>query len=171
MNYEFEKAIEKYKFFDKFIFDTDTESKLQNERKIRRSKYALELIKNPIDIDVQPIDILNTKHAEYRPLVNAEENILYFTSMRPGGSSEVKDDQGNYYEDIYYSEKVNNKWSKPSLAIGDLNTEKSNSALFLSADGEKMLTSMVNTDVNKGPIGRGFMNPHVMVCHGENLEL
>ena len=76
--------------------------------------------------------------------------------MRPGGSSEVKDDQGNYYEDIYYSEKVNNKWSKPSLAIGDLNTEKSNSALFLSADGEKMLTSMVNTDVNKGPIGRGI---------------
>lgn len=156
MNYEFEKAIEKYEFFDKFIFDTDTESKLQNERKIRRSKYALELIKNPIDIDVQPIDILNTKHAEYRPLVNAEENILYFTSMRPGGTSEVKDDQGNYYEDIYYSEKVNNKWSKPSLALGDLNTEKSNSALFLSADGEKMLTSMVNTDVNKGPIGRGI---------------
>ena len=92
------------------------------------------------------IDILNTQHAEYRPLVNAEENILYFTSTRPGGSSEIKDDQGNYYEDIYYSEKVNNQWSKPSLAVGDLKSEKSNTAIFLSADGEKMITSMVNTD-------------------------
>ena len=156
MNYEFEKAIEKYEFFDKFIFETDVESKMLNKRKIRRSKYALELIKNPINIEVKSIDILNTQHAEYRPLVNAEENILYFTSTRPGGSSEIKDDQGNYYEDIYYSEKVNNQWSKPSLAVGDLNSEKSNSALFLSADGEKMLTSMVNTDSKVGPIGRGI---------------
>ena len=40
--------------------------------------------------------------------------------------------------------------------MGDLNSEKSNSALFLSADGEKMLTSMVNTDSKVGPIGRGI---------------
>ena len=40
MNYEFEKAIEKYEFFEKFIFETDVESKMINKRKIRRSKYA-----------------------------------------------------------------------------------------------------------------------------------
>ncbi|MDA9809604.1 OmpA family protein [Flavobacteriales bacterium] len=155
MNYEFEKAIEKYEFFEKFIFETDVESKMINKRKVRRSKFALDLIKNPINIKVKAVDVLNTKFSEYRPLVNAEDNILYFTSKRPGGSSEIKDDQGNYYEDIYYSEKRNNVWSKPSLAIGDLNIDKSSSALYLSADGEHIFTSKVNNDYKVGPLGRG----------------
>ena len=156
MNYEFDKAIEKFEFFGNFILETNWEDKNLNKRKIRQSKYALELIQNPVNIKVNALDNLNTQHPEYRPLINAEENIIYFTSRRPGGSSEVKDDQENYYEDIYYSEKINNKWTKPSLALGELNIEKSSSALYLSADGEYMFTSMVNTDSKLGPVGRGI---------------
>ena len=156
MNYEFEKAIEKFEFFGNFILENNWEDKNINSRKIRQSKYALELIQNPVKISVNALDNLNTQHPEYRPLINAEENIIYFTSRRPGGSSEVKDDQDNYYEDIYYSEKIKNKWTKPSLALGELNIEKSSSALYLSADGEYMFTSMVNTDSKLGPVGRGI---------------
>lgn len=156
MNYEFEKAIEKFEFFGRFIVETNWEDKNLNDRKIRQSKYALELIKNPVNIKVNALSNLNTQHSEYRPLINAEENIIYFTSKRPGGSSEIKDDQGNYYEDIYFSEKINNSWTKPSLALGELNIEKSSSALYLSADGEYMFTSMVNTDSKVGPVGRGI---------------
>jgi outer membrane protein OmpA-like peptidoglycan-associated protein/tetratricopeptide (TPR) repeat protein len=156
MNYEFDKAIEKFEFFGNFILENNWEDKNLNKRKIRQSKYALELIQNPVNIKVNALDNLNTQHPEYRPLINAEENIIYFTSRRPGGSSEVKDDQENYYEDIYYSEKINNKWTKPSLALGELNIEKSSSALYLSADGEYMFTSMVNTDAKLGPVGRGI---------------
>ncbi len=156
MNYEFDKAIEKFEFFGNFILENNWEDKNLNKRKIRQSKYALELIQNPVNIKVNALDNLNTQHPEYRPLINAEENIIYFTSRRPGGSSEVKDDQENYYEDIYFSEKINNKWTKPSLALGELNIEKSSSALYLSADGEYMFTSMVNTDAKLGPVGRGI---------------
>ena len=156
MNYEFDKAIEKFEFFGNFILETNWEDKNLNKRKIRQSKYALELIQNPINVKVNALDNLNTQHPEYRPLINAEENIIYFTSRRPGGSSEDKDDQENYYEDIYFSEKINNKWTKPSLALGELNIEKSSSALYLSADGEYMFTSMINTDSKLGPVGRGI---------------
>ena len=122
--------------------ETNWEDKnINSKRKIRQSKYALELVQNPVIIRVNALENLNTQHPEYRPLINAEENIIYFTSRRPGGSSEVKDDQDNYYEDIYYSEKINNKWTKPSLALGELNIEKSSSALYLSADGEYMFIS------------------------------
>jgi len=156
MNYEFDKAIEKFEFFGNFILENNWEDKNLNNRKIRQSKYALELMASPVNIKVNSLDNLNTKYGEYRPLINAEENIIYFTSKRPGGSSEIKDDQGNYYEDIYFSEKINNSWSKPSLAIGELNIEKSSSALYLSADGEYMFTSMVNKDSKVGPVGRGI---------------
>ena len=77
MNYEFEKAIEKFEFFGNFILENNWEDKNINSRKIRQSKYALELIQNPVNISVNALDNLNTQHPEYRPLINAEENIIY----------------------------------------------------------------------------------------------
>ena len=52
----------------------------------------------------------------------AEENIMYFTSKRPGGSSDILDDQGNkYFKKTPFSsyelfeEWINNKITLKSL--------------------------------------------------------
>jgi outer membrane protein OmpA-like peptidoglycan-associated protein len=41
-----------------------------------------------------------------------------------------------------------------------INTKKSTSALYLSADGQYLLSSMVNNDVNLGPLGRGIFESY-----------
>ena len=41
-----------------------------------------------------------------------------------------------------------------------INTKKSTSALYLSADGQYLLSSMVNNDKNIGPLGRGIFESY-----------
>ena len=155
-NYEFEKAVDKFEFYSNFLAENNWDDKRANNRRIRQSKYAKELKDNPIDVDVIPIKTVNSKYPEYRPKVNAEENIMYFTSKRPGGSSEILDDQGQFYEDIYYSEKKHNVWTEPVLVQDLINTQENSSCVYLSADAQMMYLSMVNNDPKVGNIGRGL---------------
>jgi outer membrane protein OmpA-like peptidoglycan-associated protein len=155
-NYEFEKAVDKFEFYSNFLAENNWDDKRANNRRIRQSKYAKELKDNPVDVDVIPIKSVNSKYPEYRPKVNAEENIMYFTSKRPGGSSEILDDQGQFYEDIYYSEKKHNVWTEPVLVQDLINTQENSSCVYLSADAQMMYLSMVNNDPKVGNIGRGL---------------
>ena len=155
-NYEFDKAIDKFEFYSNFLAENNWDDKRANNRRIRQSKYAEDLKNNPVDVDVVPIKSVNSKYPEYRPKVNAEENIMYFTSRRTGGSSEILDDEGKYYEDIYYSEKKHNVWTDPILVQDLINTQQNSSCLFLSPDAQMMYLSMVNNDPKIGNIGRGI---------------
>ena len=104
-NYEFEKAIDKFEFYSNILAENNWDDKRANNRRIRQAKYAKTLFDDPVEVNIVPMKHINTKYAEYRPKLNAEENIMYFTSKRPGGSSDILDDQGEYYEDIYMSRK------------------------------------------------------------------
>ena len=58
------------------------------------AKYAKSLKDNPVDIDIVPVNEVNSSSAEYRPKLNAEETVMYFTSRRAVGSNSKKDDNG-----------------------------------------------------------------------------
>ena len=156
MNYEFDKAIEKYELYKNFLSEANSDDIRSINRKIRKSKYAKSMVKNTMDLKITSIASLNTEFSEYRPLINAEENEMYFTTKRPKDLLESTDDQGGFYEDIYYSNKVNNSWSKSILSSSSLNKEHNSSALYFSPDGELMLTSMINNDIKLGPLGRSI---------------
>ena len=160
MNYEFEKAIEKYEFYGNFLSEYNEDAIRSNARKIRRSKNALKLVQNPVDVKIYPIETVNTEFSEYKPLLNAQENTMFFTAKKPDGLTDNKDDQGDFYEHIYFSEKVDNNWTQAKLMPSPINTEKSTSALYLSADGQYLLSSMVNNDKNIGPLGRGIFESY-----------
>jgi outer membrane protein OmpA-like peptidoglycan-associated protein len=85
---------------------------------------------------------------------------MFFTAKKPDGLTDSKDDQGDFYEHIYYSEKVDNNWTKAKLMPAPVNTKKSTSALYLSADGQYLLSSMVNNDYKLGPLGRGIFESY-----------
>ena len=55
MNYEFEKAIEKYEFYGNFLSEYNEDAIRSNNRKIRRSKNALKLVQNPVDVKIYPL--------------------------------------------------------------------------------------------------------------------
>jgi outer membrane protein OmpA-like peptidoglycan-associated protein len=156
MNYEFDKAIEKYVLYKNFLSEVNLDDITSINRKIRKSKYAKSMVKNTMDLKITSITSINTEFSEYRPLINAEENEMYFTTKRPKDLLESKDDQGGFYEDIYYSYKLNNSWSKSKLCSSSLNKEHSSSALYFSPDGEFILTSMINNNIKLGPLGRSI---------------
>ena len=160
MNYEFEKAIEKYEFYGNFLSEYNEDAVRSNARKIRRSKNALKLVQNPVDVKIYPLDTVNSEFSEYKPLLNAQENTMFFTAKKPDGLTDNKDDQGDFYEHIYFSEKVGNNWTQAKLMPSPINTKKSTSALYLSADGQYLLSSMVNNDNNIGPLGRGIFESY-----------
>jgi len=160
MNYEFEKAIEKYEFYGNFLSEYNEDAIRSNARKIRRSKNALKLVQNPVDVKIYPLETVNSEFSEYKPLLNAQENTMFFTAKKPDGLTENKDDQGDFYEHIYFSEKVDNNWTQAKLMPSPINTKKSTSALYLSADGQYLLSSMVNNDNNIGPLGRGIFESY-----------
>jgi outer membrane protein OmpA-like peptidoglycan-associated protein len=169
-NYEFEKAIDKFEFYSNFLAENNWDDKRANNRRIRQSKYAKDLKDNPVRVDVIPIKSVNTKYPEYRPKVNAEENQMYFTSRRTGGSSEILDDQGQHYEDIYFSEKKHNVWTDPVLVQDLINTQENSSCLFLSPDAQMMYLSMVNNDPKIGNIGRGIYESKLEGSHWTEPE-
>ena len=156
MNYEFDKAIEKYVLYKNFLSEANLDDITSINRKIRKSKYAKSMVKNTMDLKIASISSINTEFSEYRPLINAEENEMYFTTKRPKDLLESKDDQGGFYEDIYYSYKLNNSWLKSKLCSSSLNKEHSSSALYFSPDGEFILTSMINNNIKLGPLGRSI---------------
>jgi outer membrane protein OmpA-like peptidoglycan-associated protein len=117
------------------------------------AKYAKSLKDAPVNIDIIPVTEVNSSSAEYRPKLNAEETVMYFTSRRAVGSNSQKDDNGEYYEDIYMSEKHHNVWTEPVLVNDVINTQENSSCLYLSPDAQRMYLYMYNTDKTKGPLG------------------
>jgi outer membrane protein OmpA-like peptidoglycan-associated protein/tetratricopeptide (TPR) repeat protein len=109
-------------------------------KKIGECKSGKELVAHPVRTFVDNLGPnINTKYAEYSAFINADESTIIFTACRDnsvGGKTDP--DNGDFYEDIYISNKENSKW-KPAQNMGGLiNTEEHDATAGLSADGATM---------------------------------
>lgn len=99
--------------------------------KIKQCNYAIELMKHPVEFE--PINLgeaINTPMSEYWPSLTADDSTLVFTSSNR---------ETNSQEDLYFSVKKNGKWQN-AIKIGPpINTERSEGAQSISADGKTMV--------------------------------
>lgn len=95
---------------------------------------------------------INTKYPEYVPLISADENVLFFTSRRPGSTGGQTDVLGNYYEDVYFSYKNNGIWSKPENIGSPVNTDTHDACVSLSPDAQQMLIFRTSEDLSSGDL-------------------
>jgi len=137
VNYEFEKALEEYKTYRSILNKKNTEYWEAVTHDIRMSRNAVEFISKPVNVFIESANILNTGYSEYRPKVNAEETFLYFTTRRKG-VSELLDDEGKYFEDVYFSVKENGEWTEPVRMSDSINTDSHDACLYISPDGQMM---------------------------------
>lgn len=82
---------------------------------------------------------INSPFPEYAPVVSSSHDVLYFTSRREGTKGAKKDENGQYYEDIYVSKIVD---SIPQMAENsgtDINSKEHDASLALSADGNTLI--------------------------------
>jgi outer membrane protein OmpA-like peptidoglycan-associated protein/tetratricopeptide (TPR) repeat protein len=145
-NEQFEEALARYQEYKEFLNTSNTDGqqveKIVN-RDIAYTRNAMELKKNPVNVRIEelatsPSSNVNTEFPDYRPIVNADETIMYFTSRRYGSTGNLKDDDDMYYEDIYYTVKKDGLW-RDAMPIGEsVNTNEHEATISLSPDGKKM---------------------------------
>lgn len=117
LNGEYESAIKMYTEF--IIIDESKSLKLSKDaqRKIEECNNAINLEGSQTRVFINNIGgTINTSYFDYSPVISTDESVLLFTSQRPG--VEILTNQNTYYEDVYFSEYKNNKWSL-SQNVGD----------------------------------------------------
>ncbi len=132
---DFDNAIKEYLIYSKIIGKIDENL----EKKIQECNTGKQLVLNPIKGKIHNLEAVNSECSEYSSMISADENMLIFTSRREntkGGDVDPFDLE--FYEDIYFSNKIDNIWTAPEPISGRLNTGKHDSNAGLSFDGKKL---------------------------------
>ncbi|MGE0589233.1 MAG: hypothetical protein AB7O48_11720 [Cyclobacteriaceae bacterium] len=110
-------------------------------RKIFECRNAVIYLENPVDVKITHLDDrINSEYPDYAPTINADETLLVFTSRRPEDNlNATLATDLEYYEDIFYSEFKDGKWTETKNMRGPLNTNYHNSSVAISPDGNEMI--------------------------------
>lgn len=147
-NYQFDDALEKYNEYKDVLDPNNEEMIAEVKTDIRITRNAIAYQEHPVDVKLQTFDVINTEYSEYRPKINGDETEMYFTSRRPFGENPLLDEDGLYYEDIYFSKKENDKWSTPVKVDGPINSDSHDACLYVSPDGLSMIIYRTSLDNN-----------------------
>ncbi len=138
-NLEWDKAIEEYsRCLGKKSESNDAEI-VTAKRKIEECKVGKKLMAVPLKVKIENLGpAINTQYDEYCPVISADESVLYFTSKREGTTGGQELESGEYYEDIYFSENKNGKWT-PAKNLGPpVNSERNDATVNMSVDGQRL---------------------------------
>ncbi|MBL7884402.1 MAG: PD40 domain-containing protein, partial [Bacteroidia bacterium] len=142
LNYEFDKAITMYeKYKSEIVLTEKTKAEIDEiTHDIESCRNGIELIKSPIKVIVTNLgEGVNTKYADYSPVVSLDEETLIFTTRRKGGTSDRMEINGQYFEDIFVSEYKDDKWQAAKSIGPNINSQGHEATVNLSADGLKLL--------------------------------
>lgn len=136
-DYKFEKAIENFEKFRPFIRSKDFDRLNDLDLQVEMCRYGKELVKSPVNIKISNLgDSINSPYPDYAPGVTADESMIIFTSRREGSTGGRLTDDGQYYEDIYFSHKKDDgTWEKAKHLGENICTWDHDAAVSVSADG------------------------------------
>jgi len=154
--YRFEEASQNYTIYKKRIL-ADKEHKEQNEnllkaieKRIQECNTAKDILKDTVKLTYNSSqDLLNTPSPDYAPVLSPDEKTIYFTSRREGSTGGKKDNDNEYFEDIYYSTKSGDKWSAPQNIGSPINTDFHEGCIGISKDGNELY---IYREINGGDI-------------------
>lgn len=142
LNYEFDKAIAMYEKYKAGI-EVNEKTKAEIEEvthDIETCNNGKELIQKPLKVVVTNLgENINTKYADYSPVVSLDEETLIFTTRRKGGASDRIEPNGQYFEDIYIATAKDEKWQEAKPIGPKINSQGHEATINLSADGLKLL--------------------------------
>lgn len=139
----FDEALENFKKFKSYLTDKnkDGDFVIEVNHCIGMTTSAKKLTAKSIKIKIEPFLAINTTFSDYTPVLSADGTQFYFTSKRKGNTGGEKDDLGEYYDDIYYSQYNSNKWTKPKKMGFKINTGNSEILNCISPDGNQFYFS------------------------------
>lgn len=155
--YKFDEATQ---FYDQYLaklsanpdyLGNDMVAEAIVKRKIFECEQGKILMEFPEDVEIENLGPdINSEFYDYAPVIDADENIMIFTSRRKEQNlnQDVSDDNIPY-EDIFVSKKINGLWDYPDNIGNVVNTMYHDSNVGLSKDGKDLY---IYKDENNGDI-------------------
>lgn len=123
------------------------------DKYIDEIRFAKSLKETPVNVDLINLNSpINSEFHEYAPFITADGEELYFTARRPNKEKNNLDPNGEPYESIYYSKKVNNKWSYPKEMSNLINSNFNTATAGLSPDGQTLFIFKTNENLTGGDL-------------------
>jgi len=127
INNQIEKAIETYQLFKEHSDQEIYDHELVNEQ-IEACQNAMELKNRPVDIDIKNLgDRINTRFSDVNPVVSGDETKMVYIQKQ------------QFYDAVFFSEKIDGQWSYPRLIIPELGVDEDAYPTGLSYDGSELL--------------------------------
>ncbi len=133
-----DEALMLYEELKANVPESDAELHKLIDHKINVCRNAKIYLNNSVEITVTNLGPeVNSSYDDHSPLVTVKNNLLIFTSRRPTRkAAKLKD--GQYPEKIFYSKKVDGKWSKAKMLQMFYKKYDHESAASVSADGSEL---------------------------------
>ncbi len=142
---DYEKSYQNDKRFIQ-LEDDDAQLLMKASERAYRSEFAMNAMKHPVEF--QPINLgpeVNSEGEDYMPYLTADEQMLFFTSRRPGCTGGYNPYLRGFAEDFYYSVRdKNGKWQKARNLGPPINTEENEGAACISQDGSIVIFTACN---------------------------
>ncbi len=140
INYKFDEAMAQYdNFSNNYAKDKAMKEEVAYFR--QQSEYAKEVVAAPINVVINNLgDSINSSYPEYSPVLSADESTIIYTTRRNTSTGGEKTPDGQFYEDIVYSNKnENGVWSSPKSIGQFVNSNGHEGSISLSADGQILI--------------------------------
>ncbi|MFI5151218.1 MAG: hypothetical protein ACHQRM_15915 [Bacteroidia bacterium] len=156
LNNKFDEAID---LFNRYLSENPSAAKKKlASHYIEYCQNGKILIQRPMDADlVNTGSVVNTSADEYAPVISSDESTLIFTykgERSKGGLMDENfnpDPSGDYYEDIFISQRVGKDWLTPESISDNINTKGHDASIALSSDGQTLFI-FKSTEKDKGDI-------------------
>lgn len=108
-------------------------------KRVTECVHGKRFVASPVKATISNMgQVINTPFNEYLPLLTADQLTLVFTSRRPGSTGGKKDEDGQFFEDVYQARNANGSWGRPKQLPAPINTKDHDACVGFSADGQTM---------------------------------
>ncbi|MGV6860408.1 MAG: OmpA family protein [Putridiphycobacter sp.] len=147
---EWQKAIDEYNKFATTAPSELMDVKTMAIKKVQECRNGQQLENQKARVWIDNLGPkINSKYPDYAPVISTDEAILIFTARRPDNEQMSYD--GDYFEDLYQSKRVNGEWTKAENMGKPVNVEGQHDATIgLSPDGKTLF--IYNDDKGFGDI-------------------
>ena len=160
LNYRFDDAISAFKTAaSKGVKLQKTD--LSPARYIEMCENAKVMMSIGAEVTIENVGTaVNTPYPDYNAFINADENILYFSSKQQGNSGSQPDFDGYKMADVYCAERVNGQWQPAKKLQAPVNSGFQEDIVSATSDGETLLLYFNNE--------KGFED--IFVTHKEKKQ-
>lgn len=128
INNKLDKAIETFKKYREMVSPNDLMTLKFIDKEIESCLNAREFMKNPISIKKTNLGRpINNSLSNFRAVVSGDGNTIVYMTKLP------------FYNGVFYSRKINNKWSEPINITAQLQSDGDQYVCHLSYDGSILL--------------------------------